>query len=382
MESVVGVDSLFSKVYAGKTVLVTGHTGFKGSWLTLWLQMLGARVVGYALSPPTTPSLFHLANVQEGITHIEGDVRDDTRLREAVLTVQPAIVFHLAAQALVRPSYSNPRETYETNVMGTVNLLEAIRASRSVKVCVNITSDKCYDNREWVYAYRENDPMGGRDPYSSSKGCAELVTAAYRDSFFRNEESASVRLASARAGNVIGGGDWAQDRIIPDCVRALSKGSPVAVRNPHAIRPWQYVLEPLSGYLWLGARMWEQPGVFEGAWNFGPYSAGNISVAQVVNQALAIWGQGQWNQPPGHRDKELHEARTLKLDITKVTSALGWVPVLSVSEAISETIGWYLDYYRNSEMDVKAATLAHINRFVQIASVRNAIWTVKADEPL
>jgi CDP-glucose 4,6-dehydratase len=247
----VTMETLFSGVYSGKTVLVTGHTGFKGSWLVLWLQLLGARVIGYALSPHTEPSLFQLSNAQEGITHIVGDTRDLSKLREVCQTYKPDFVFHLAAQSLVRYSYEHPVETYETNVMGTIHLLEAIRATPSVRVCVNVTSDKCYENREWEYSYRENDPMGGYDPYSSSKGCAELITAAYRRSFFKTGDSHGVRLASVRAGNVIGGGDWARDRLIPDCVRSLTAKSPVIVRNPEAVRPWQYVLEPLSGYLWL-----------------------------------------------------------------------------------------------------------------------------------
>jgi CDP-glucose 4,6-dehydratase len=378
----VKMETLFSGVYSGKTVLVTGHTGFKGSWLILWLQLLGARVIGYALPPHTEPSLFQLSNAQEGITHIIGDTRDLSKVREVCQTYKPDFVFHLAAQSLVRYSYEHPVETYETNVMGTIHLFEAIRATPSVRVCVNVTSDKCYENREWEYSYRENDPMGGYDPYSSSKGCAELITAAYRRSFFNIGNSPPVRLASVRAGNVIGGGDWARDRLIPDCVRSLAAKSPVIVRNPEAVRPWQYVLEPLSGYLWLGACLWNTPGTFEGSWNFGPHTAGNVSVRQIVNQVVAMWGEGEWKHVCQEQSQEPHEARTLTLDITKSSSVLGWEPITSVSQAMTETIGWYLEQHRLRTLDVKAATLDRINQFVQAAISKNAVWTAKAHESL
>jgi CDP-glucose 4,6-dehydratase len=378
----VKMETLFSGVYSGKTVLVTGHTGFKGSWLILWLQLLGARVIGYALPPHTEPSLFQLSNAQEGITHIIGDTRDLSKVREMCQTYKPDFVFHLAAQSLVRYSYEHPVETYETNVMGTIHLFEAIRATPSVRVCVNVTSDKCYENREWEYSYRENDPMGGYDPYSSSKGCAELITAAYRRSFFNIGNSPPVRLASVRAGNVIGGGDWARDRLIPDCVRSLAAKSPVIVRNPEAVRPWQYVLEPLSGYLWLGACLWNTPSTFEGSWNFGPHTAGNVSVRQIVNQVVAMWGEGEWKHVCQEQSQEPHEARTLTLDITKSSSVLGWEPITSVSQAMTETIGWYLEQHRQRTLDVKAATLDRINRFVQAAISKNAVWTAKAHESL
>jgi CDP-glucose 4,6-dehydratase len=378
----VTMETLFSGVYSGKTVLVTGHTGFKGSWLILWLQLLGARVIGYALSPHTEPSLFQLCNAQEGITHIIGDIRDSSKVREVCQTYKPDFVFHLAAQSLVRYSYEHPVETYETNVMGTIHLFEAIRATPSVRVCVNVTSDKCYENPEWEYSYRENDPMGGYDPYSSSKGCAELITAAYRRSFFNIGDSASVRLASVRAGNVIGGGDWARDRLIPDCVRALTAKSPVIVRNPDAVRPWQYVLEPLSGYLWLGACLWNTPDMFEGSWNFGPHTAGNVSVRQIVNQIVSLWGEGEWKHICQEQSREPHEARTLTLDITKSSRMLGWEPITSVSQAMTETIGWYLEQHRQRTLDVKAATFDRINRFVQAAISKNAVWTAKAHESL
>ncbi len=378
----VGMETLFSGVYSGKTVLVTGHTGFKGTWLVLWLQLLGARVIGYALAPHTEPSLFHLSNAQEGITHILGDTRDISKVREVCQTYRPDFVFHLAAQSLVRYSYEHPVETYETNVMGTIHLLEAIRATPSVRVCVNVTSDKCYENREWEYSYRENDSMGGYDPYSSSKGCAELITAAYRRSFFKVADSSSVRLASVRAGNVIGGGDWSRDRLIPDCMRSLAAKNAIIVRNPEAIRPWQYVLEPLSGYLWLGACLWNKPGTFEGSWNFGPHPAGNVTVREIVNQVVAMWGEGEWKHACQDQSPAPHEARTLTLDITKSSTFLGWEPVTSVAQAITETIGWYLEQHRNPALDVKAATLTRINHFVQAATAKNAVWTAKGHESL
>lgn len=368
---------LFSGVYSGKTVLVTGHTGFKGAWLTLWLQLLGARVVGYALEPPTEPNLFDLLRLHEGMTHIIGDIRDSSKVRDVCQTYKPDVVFHLAAQSLVRYSYEHPVDTYATNVMGTIHLFEAIRATPSVRVCVNVTSDKCYENQEWAYAYRESDPMGGYDPYSSSKGCAELVTAAYRRSFFKKQDGASVSLASARAGNVIGGGDWADDRLIPDCVRAIKKGTPITIRNPDAVRPWQYVLEPLSGYLWLGSCLWNKPGAFEGSWNFGPHASGNVTVRHIADQVVGLWPGSEWKHVAQENCNAPHEARTLQLDITKSISLLGWEPVTTVSEAIAETIGWYREHQQGRTGDMKAATEKRISRFVDSATAKNAVWTIK-----
>lgn len=347
--------------YRGRSVFVTGHTGFKGSWLSLWLAELGAHVHGYSLAPATTPSLFEEANVRERLaSHQLADVRDPETLSGAIQKARPEVVFHLAAQPLVRRSYREPRETFETNVMGTVNLLEAVRRQESVRVCQVITSDKCYDNREWPYAYRENDAMGGSDPYSASKGCAELVVAAYRRSYF-SSTGQSVSLASARAGNVIGGGDWAEDRIIPDCVRALSSNQPIAVRNPNAVRPWQHVLEPLNGYLQLAARQWQEPGRFSDGWNFGPGPADAVPVRDVVETVLQTWGSGNWiDQSSGANP---HEAHTLKLDITKATAALGWRPVHSVREAIALTIGWYRRRHQDT-LDLQSLCLSQIRSFV------------------
>lgn len=360
--------ALFQGSYEKKTVLVTGHTGFKGAWLSLWLSRLGARVVGYAL-PPTTPSLFEEARLEESLTHLVGDVRDREALERTLSEHQPEIVFHLAAQPLVRYSYRSPVETYETNVMGTVNLLEAIRQTPSVKACLVVTSDKCYENREWVYAYRENDAMGGYDPYSSSKGCAELVTAAYRNSFFQ----AGPAIASVRAGNVIGGGDWAEDRIVPDCMRALASGFPIGVRNPHAVRPWQHVLEPLSGYLWLGARLLQEPAPHAEAWNFGPLGPSNVTVREVVERLVAFWGDGAWHTPELGASQP-HEAHFLKLDTTKATNLLGWRPVYDLETTLRAVSDWYAAFYRASDFDARAFTLSQIEAYERQATMDGLAW--------
>ncbi len=280
--------------WKGKRVLVTGHTGFKGSWLSLWLQSMDAQVVGYALAPPTNPSLFEVAEVAKGMTSIIGDIRDLEHLRRVFAEHKPEIVIHMAAQPLVRYSYIEPVETYSTNVMGTVNLLEAVRSTGSVKAVVNVTSDKCYENREWVWGYRENEAMGGYDPYSNSKGCAELVTSAYRNSYFHPEKYGThgVAIASGRAGNVIGGGDWAGDRLIPDIVRAIMQGKPVNIRSPHAIRPWQHVLEPLSGYLVLAQKLYEEGAAYAEGWNFGPNDEDAKPVQWIVEKLTQGLGRG------------------------------------------------------------------------------------------
>ncbi|MDO8644142.1 MAG: CDP-glucose 4,6-dehydratase [bacterium] len=355
---------LFEKAYEGKRVLVTGHTGFKGSWLSIWLRSLGAHVIGYALEPNTTPSLFKAAQLESKLDHYAKDVRNFSDLLTVVKKTRPEIVFHMAAQPLVRASYQSPRETYETNVMGTVNLLEVLRQVGGVRSTVIITSDKCYENREIDYAYKEEDPMGGFDPYSSSKGAAELVVQAYRRSFLSQEG-----LASARAGNVVGGGDWAEDRILPDCIRALVSKEPVFVRNPQAIRPWQHVLEPLSGYLWLGAQLLKNPKKFSGPWNFGPNPEGNVTVRQVVELVLKEWGSGQWTSPPKKPDeKTVHEAHLLKLDCTKAQNLLSWKPVYSIAECLRESTNWYQAFYLEQNKDMEAFTREQIDRYVQKAS--------------
>ncbi len=319
---------------------MTGHTGFKGSWLSLWLQSMGVQVTGYALAPPTKPSLFEIAEVAQGMTSVIGDIRDLAKLQIVFAEHQPEIVIHMAAQPLVRYSYQNPVETYSTNVMGTVHLLEAVRNTSSVKAVVNITTDKCYENREWVWGYRENEPMGGFDPYSSSKGCAELVSAAYRSSFFNanNYAQHGVATATVRTGNVIGGGDWAQDRLIPDILAAFEQGRKVVIRNPHAIRPWQHVMEPLRGYLTLAEQLFEQGPSFGEGWNFGPNDEDTKPVSWIVDQMAALWGaDAQWQTDTGEHP---HEAHYLKLDISKARSRLDWHPALRLKDALALIIDW------------------------------------------
>lgn len=330
--------------WQGKTVLVTGHSGFKGGWLSLWLSHLGARVIGYALAPPTVPSFFTAARIAECTVSLQGDIRDGERLSRALARYRPEIVLHLAAQPLVRASYRAPAETFEVNVMGTVRLLEVLRGASSVRVVVVVTSDKCYENREQSYAYREDDPMGGYDPYSSSKGCAELVVAAYRRSFYA---SAGVALASARAGNVIGGGDWAKDRLVVDVMKAFMAGEPVQLRHPQAVRPWQHVLEPLAGYLLLAERLWEDE-TFAEAWNFGPPLGDAKPVAWVASALARLWGGGAaWQQSDGEHP---HEARLLMLDAGKARSRLGWTPRLRLEEALAWTVAWYRAFQRGEDM--------------------------------
>jgi CDP-glucose 4,6-dehydratase len=341
-----------------RRVLLTGHTGFKGAWLALWLQSLGARVTGFSLGVPTQPSLYELARVGKGMESIVGDVRDFAALADALAAARPEIVIHMAAQSLVRPSFSAPRTTYETNVMGTVNLLDAVRRDGKVRVVVNVTSDKCYENREWDWAYREHEPMGGHDPYSSSKGCAELVTDAFRRSFFCTEDSA--RLASARAGNVIGGGDWAEDRLIPDLMRAVLEGRPACVRSPESIRPWQHVLNPLAGYLTLAQALWSS-GELAGGWNFGPAEEDARSVRWIVQRIAALWPeQLRWVEDPAPRPA-LHEARYLKLDSSRARSHLGWRPRWDLSRGLDATIAWYCALDAGEEMS--AATLTQIEAY-------------------
>ena len=341
------MDATFWK---GKKVLITGHTGFKGSWLSLWLQTRGVNTIGYSLPPPTKPSLFEIGNISEGMVSIKGDVRDLDHLKTVIAEHTPEIVIHMAAQSLVRYSYSNPIETYSTNVMGTANVLEAIRQTDSVKVVLIITSDKCYENREWLWGYRENDPMGGHDPYSSSKGCAELVTSAYRSSYFskKDYQTHSVALASARAGNVIGGGDWGADRLVPDIMSAFMANQPVVIRFSKNIRPWQYVLEPLSGYLTIAEKLWENGGKFAGPWNFGPNDQGAKSVSWVADNLVKLWGQNaSWVLD---KKSHPHEATYLKLDCSKAKSMLGWEPKLDLDTALKWTIEWYRGYTQNQDM--------------------------------
>jgi CDP-glucose 4,6-dehydratase len=372
---------IFNGVYQGKKVLITGHTGFKGSWLSIWLESLGAKVIGYALPPATEPNMFDAAGIGSHITSIEGDVRDGKHLEQVVEKYKPDMVFHLAAQPIVRLSYEFPLLTYETNIMGTVNLLEAVRKSNSVRVCTVITSDKCYENKEWVYAYRENDSMGGYDPYSSSKACAELVVSSYQNSFFnpKEYEKHKVALASARAGNVIGGGDWALDRIVPDAVKALAEEKPIIVRNPLAVRPWQHVMEPLSGYLWLAALMWVRGTQYSSAWNFGPNNVDNLTVGQLADGIVKYWGSGEWQDTSNHNARQVHEANFLKLDCTKSQSLLGWSPVYRVDESIDATLEWYRDFYNKPESGSYDFTLAQIQAYVNRAQEIGLSWAGRCD---
>lgn len=336
--------------WAGKVVLLTGHTGFKGSWLSLWLQSMGAKVVGYALPPPSNPSLFVTANVAEGMTSIEGDIRDYAALANAFKQYRPEIVIHMAAQALVRYSYNNPIETYATNVMGTVHLLEAARQAGGVRAIVNVTSDKCYENREWIWGYRENEPMGGFDPYSNSKGCAELVASAYRSSYFNPNNFADhgVSLASARAGNVIGGGDWAKDRLIPDIMRAITQGKPVNIRNPRAIRPWQHVLEPLSGYLLLAQKLYEEGAAYAEGWNFGPNDEDAKPVQWIVERLTKAWDEGSnWVLDGGNHP---HEAHYLKLDCAKAKERLDWHPRWNLQTTLDSITRWNKQWLAGENM--------------------------------
>src|SRR5665648_108262 len=344
-------NNIFNNIYNGKRVLVTGHTGFKGSWLSLWLKELGAEVIGYSLDPPTKPSFFEAVDLKNKLIHIIGDVRNEKHLLSVFEKYQPEFVFHLAAQSLVRFSYKEPRLTYETNIMGTINVLEVVRKTKSVKVCIVITTDKCYENKEWVYGYREIDPMGGYDPYSSSKACAELVVSAYRNSFFNPEDygkNHNVDLSTVRAGNVIGGGDWGKDRLIPDCVKTLSQNKIITTRNPHATRPWQYVLEPLSGYLLLGSKMYKDGKRYSSAWNFGPNDNDIITVEEIVKSVIQNWGSGNYKI---NTSRQHHEAGILKLNTSKTRKFLGWKPVYNIYETIKRTVNWYKCFYEGVEKE-------------------------------
>lgn len=353
---------IFDGFFAGKRVLVTGHTGFKGSWLSIWLHALGAKVIGVSLDPITDRDNFVLSGIGE---KIEADLRADIRNAEAmqhiVAKYKPEIIFHLAAQPLVRLSYEIPVETYQTNVMGTINVMEAMRRSESVKVGVMITTDKCYENKEQIWGYRENEPMGGYDPYSSSKGAAEIAISSWRRSFFNPEKFAEHRkaLASVRAGNVIGGGDWAKDRIIPDCIRALKADKPIDIRSPHSVRPWQHVLEPLSGYMLLAKKMWENPTEYCEGWNFGPNSESVTEVWEVAEKVVENYGKGELRDLS--EPNALHEANLLMLDISKARHRLGWQPRMNIDQTIKLTVDWYRRY--KSE-DVYQLCLSQINEYL------------------
>ena len=351
--------------WKGRRVFLTGHTGFKGGWLSLWLHALGAEVTGYALTPPTQPSLFEQAEVSSTVRSIFADLRDYPRLKAVLAECRPEVVVHMAAQSVVRRGYEDPIETYSTNVLGTVHLLEALRQLGQRCVVVNVTSDKCYANREWVWGYRENEPMGGRDPYSSSKGCAELVTTAYRESFFplTSIENHGVAVASARAGNAIGGGDWTGDQLIPDLIRAFRSGQPCLIRNPTAIRPWQFVLEPLRGYLMLAERLTEDGHRFASAWNFGPDDADAKPVSWIVEELARSWGDhASWNQDFRAHPQESH---SLKLDTSKARTCLDWRPMLSLNRALEWIVEWYKAFQAGG--DLRRLTQAQIKRYEELS---------------
>lgn len=345
------LSSVNSSFWNGKRVFLTGHTGFKGGWLLIWLSSMGAKVTGYAMAPNTTPNFFEVAKVESDLeqSHV-ADIRDLEKLQKAMADARPEIVIHMAAQPLVRYSYSNPVETYATNVMGTVHVLESIRALDCVRAAVIVTTDKCYENKEWAWGYRESEPMGGHDPYSNSKGCAELVTSAYLQSYFSPKKfnQHQVAIATARAGNVIGGGDWSEDRLIPDAIKAFEADKPLVIRNPLATRPWQHVLEPLSGYLVLAQSLYQHGAKFDGAWNFGPRDEDARSVQEVVNLLIKDWGSAAtWSQD---QSEQPHEAHSLKLDCSKARQYLNWVPRWSLEQAIEKITQWHQTYQQQGNM--------------------------------
>ena len=362
---------VFSDFFRDKTILVTGHTGFIGSWLTLWLHLLGANVIGFSLNYPTNPSLFKILNLEHNIHHYFGDINDLEQLKKIFSKHRPEIVFHLAAQSLVRLSYETPLTTLQTNIMGTANLLEIIKDT-NVKTCIIMTSDKCYRNSESLHAYVEDDPLGGADPYSASKGATEIVVTSYRQSFFDNSISQKTRIATVRSGNVIGGGDWALDRLIPDCTRSFSNNEPINLRNPTAIRPFQYVLEPISGMLCLTIKMWND-NLFNESWNIGPLLSDNPSnVKEVVDKVIKYWGEGSWKDVS--EKSSLHESKLLMLNPQKALDKLDWHPVFNLEESIKETIIWYKKFYEQ-ENDVLEFSKNCISSYTKKALDLGLKWT-------
>ena len=364
---------IFDDVFKGKTILVTGHTGFIGSWLTLWLKHLGANIIGYSLSPPTKPALFDILNLSNEITDVTADIRDKKKLSETVKKYEPEFVFHLAAQSLVRDSYENPLDTFEINVLGTANMLEVLRSSSSVKVALIMTSDKCYDNKTSDQPHVEDDPMGGIDPYSASKGAAELITSSYKDSFFDINDH-KISISTIRAGNILGGGDWAKDRIIPDSINAINRNHNIKIRNPDSIRPWQYVLEPISGMLWLARKMYSNQKEFNQSWNFGPEIGQKfLTVKEIAdyiltksNSSLKIDFTDNSNQP--------FESKKLMIDSSKAYSNLDWKNIYTIDDALSEIIAWYKTY-QNKQEDMKEFSISQIDNYVSKAKQVNMNWT-------
>ena len=366
--------SMFKGIYKDRTIFVTGHTGFIGSWLVLWLQSLGAKVVGYSLESSTKPSLFETLGLENEITHIIGNVQDNQNLSDNIEKYKPEIVIHLAAQPLVRVSYEDPVETFRTNILGTVNILDSIRKSDSVSSCVVMTSDKCYQNLDADRFHKETDPLGGSDPYSASKGAAEIITNSFRNSFFNKSNIATVR-----AGNVIGGGDWAKDRIVPDCIRALTTNKKIMVRNPSSIRPWQFVLEPISGILWLGSKLYTKPEKYSEAWNLGPNQTSNITVEKVVQNIIRIWDKdgsekGSWLDTSKESKNQPNESISLLLDSTKALTSLEWKTIYSFETAINQTVSWYKSYY-NNDTSMKELSVHQIEQYSKTADQMNITWT-------
>lgn len=368
-----GVKRMFDNIYSGKRVLITGHTGFKGSWLALWLYKLGAKVAGYSVDVPSQPSNYEVLQLDNMVKNYRGDVRDREKLSQVFDEFRPEIVFHLAAQPLVRKSYLDPVTTFETNAMGTLNMLECIRARPDVRVGVIITSDKCYRNVEWIWGYRENDLLGGEDPYSGSKGCAELVSYSYIHSYFINNSNLAA-VATTRAGNVIGGGDWADDRIVPDCIRAWARGEVVPIRSPRSTRPWQHVLDPLSGYLCLGGYLWRRdPKAMSESYNFGPDATVNRPVEELIKLLGELWGDAKWQvNESGLAGRP--EAGLLKLSCDKALADLKWRASLAVEEAVCMTSQWYQQYYQKKDTDMLKFTLQQIEHYSQLAFERNLNW--------
>lgn len=371
---------MFEDIYRDKVVLVTGHTGFKGAWLSIWLHSLGSRVVGYSLQPPTSPSLFEASGLTSLLRDIRGDIRDTEKLTGVICETRPDFVFHLAAAPLLLESYENPVETFDVNVMGTLSLLEAVRRSGWTCSIVAVSTDKCYLNREWEYGYREDDPLGGHDPYSASKAAMEIALESFRESFFSsaNANNGQVRLASARAGNVIGGGDWAANRIVPDTVRALDTKKALILRSPKAIRPWQHVLEPLSGYLALGSALSREGEVFATAWNFGPDTTRMFTVAELVETMIQNWGSGSWIANSAANGR--HEAMMLRLSVDKASLRLGWRPVWDFQETVKRTVGWYSSYLAAPEDRTGTYNLcmADISAYQSTASKKGVAWARQA----
>ena len=356
---------ILNNFYYNKKIFITGHTGSKGTWLSIWLKILGARVYGFSLNYPSSPCMFNLTDIHKSMGSNFGDIRNFQKLKKAMDFFKPEIVFHMAAQPLVRQSYVSPLETYSTNVMGTANLLETVRLTTGVKAVINVSSDKCYENKEWLWRYRENDPMGGYDPYSSSKGCAELVTSAYRRSFFNPSDYSKHGTASAsvRAGNVIGGGDFAKGRLIPDVVKALMNNQTVKIRSPHAVRPWQHVLEPLYGYIVLAKYLYEKGYEFSGGWNFGPGNDSVQQVGEIVTTIVKIWGKN--SKYSIEENNEFHEAQLLKLDCSKANQLIAWHTALTIEQALQWTVDWY-KFFNEKDYSLQKLTEKQISKYMDI----------------